>query len=302
MGRDATAGIGTLEALLNLYAKRVASKQKSWPETRRRIDMVFKDHLKKPLAVLTRPDLQMSADAYPAAQQATGAVGGLRPVLKWAAGREYAVGVLADLSLPAPKTRRDRVLTRNELEALLPALAASDRPYAAALRFMLLTLARREEVCGTRWRDLDLKASTMRIGPERSKNKQEHVIPLSRQAAAMVAGMPKGEPGSLVFASRTGGHLTNWDRATKIIMEASGTSGWTRHDLRRTGATLLGDMGFDPHVIEAALNHSAIHSQLAATYNRSRYLPEVTRALQALADRLDGIAAGGANVVPLRAG
>ena len=62
---------------------------------------------------------------------------------------------------------------------------------------------------------------------------------------------------------------------------------------------MLGDLGTEPHVIEAALNHAAIHSALASLYNRSRYLPQVRDALQRLADRLDGIAAGGADVVRL---
>ena len=300
LGRDAKAGIGTLDALLGLYAERAASKQKSWPETRRRVEMVFKDHLSRPLAALTRQELQMAADAYPSPQQASGAVGGLRPVIKWAAGRDYMDAALADLRMPAAKTQRDRVLTREELIRLLPALSASDRPYAAALGFMLLTLARREEVCGARWRDVDLKAGTWRIEAQRSKNKVEHIVPLSRQALSLLQAQARRDVGALVFSSRTGGHLTNWDRATKVIMEASGTSGWTRHDLRRTGATMLGDMGETPDIIEAALNHVTIRSQIAATYNRSRYRPQVAIALQRLADALDGIAAGGAEVVPLQ--
>ncbi len=56
-----------------------------------------------------------------------------------------------------------------------------------------------------------------------------------------------------------------------------------------------------PDIIEAALNHTAIRSQLAATYNRSRYRPQVAAALQRLADALDGIEAGAAKVVPMRA-
>ncbi len=103
-------------------------------------------------------------------------------------------------------------------------------------------------------------------------------------------------PEALVFrtpASRGGdGRLVNWDRETKRLMRETGTTGWTRHDLRRTGATLLGEMGAEPHVIEAALNHAAIQSQLAANYNRARYMPAVRAALQLLADRLDAIAAG----------
>src|SRR5271156_6473045 len=77
------------------------------------------------------------------------------------------------------------------------------------------------------------------------------------------------------------------------------TEGWTRHDLRRTGATMLGEMGELPDIIEAALNHVTIHSPLAATYNRSRYRPQVAAALQRLADALDGIEAGATKVVPL---
>ena len=301
LGRDAKAGIGTLEALLEYYGKRMAASRKSWPKTRRRIELVFKDHLKRPLPALTKQDLQMAADGYVSSQQASVAVGGLRPVLKWAAGRDYLALALSELRNPGQKTRRDRVLGRDELTPLLAALAASDRPYAPAMGFMLLTLARREEVCGARWRDFDLRAGTWRIAAERAKNQTEHVVPLSRQALALVQALPRRKPNELVFCTDTGGHLTNWYREGNLIMKASGTAGWTRHDLRRTGATMLGDMGETPEIIEAALNHVVIKSQIAATYNRSRYRPQVAIALQRLADALDGIAAGGAEVVPMRA-
>lgn len=61
-------------------------------------------------------------------------------------------------------------------------------------------------------------------------------------------------------------------------------------DVWRTAAAWMGDVGTGPHVIEAALNHAAIHSQLPAAYNRSRYSPEVGRALQRWADEMDRIA------------
>jgi len=194
------------------------------------------------------------------------------------------------------------VLGRDDLAKLLPVLASSDRPYAAPLRFMLLTLARREEVCSAQWRHVDFDAATWTI-PE-TKNGQTHVVPLSRQALALLrAQMPSGDkpqPTALIFATDTGGALSNWDRETKLFIKASGTEGWTRHDLRRTGATMLGEMGELPDIIEAALNHVAIRSALAATYNRSRYRPQVAAALQRLADALDGIETGAGAVVPLR--
>jgi len=258
---------------------------------------VFKPYLARPLDMMKAADLQMTADTYPARQSAAAAVRYLRPVLKWGASRRYLPREAALIEPPATVRRRDRVLTREELAALLPALSSSERPYRRALLFMLLTLARREEAAAARWHDVDLSADEWRI-PE-TKNGRGHRVPLSRQAVAVLRAIGPGNPDAFVFATAGGGRLVNWDRETKAVMEDTDTAGWTRHDLRRTGATLLGEMGVEPHVIEAALNHAAIHSQLAATYNRARYLPAVRQALQFLADRLDGLAAGGAEVVKL---
>ena len=300
IGREAQDGIGTLAALLDLYGAKHGATLKSWPECRRRIDGVFAHHIKRPLAALKAPGLQLTADAHKSAQSAAAAVRYVRPVLKWAAKRGYVPAETAVLHPPATVQRRDRVLSREELAALLPVLAASDRPYAAALRFMLLTLARREEVGQASWRAIDLDAGTWTIAE--TKNGRPHVVPLSRQAIDLLRARRPDKPKAtaLVFATSTGSAMANWDKETKALQASSGTDGWTRHDLRRTGATMLGDMGELPDIIEAALNHTAIHSQLAATYNRSRYRPQVAAALQRLADALDGIEQGAGEVVPMR--
>ena len=297
-GASARAGIGTLAALLDLYERQKGSALRSWPEYRRSIGRVFGPFLGRALA-----DLQLAADGYPAQQQASLGVRCVRPVLKWASapGRAYCGAELAGITPPATVQRRQRVLTREELARLLPVLRASDRPYGAALRLMLLTLCRREEIGGARWGDVDWQAGTLTITAERSKNRQPHVVPLPRQAIDLLRARRPEQPdlGAPIFATSRGGQLPNWDRGTKEIMAASGTAGWHRHDLRRTGATLLGEMGELPDMIEAALNHAAVRSPLAATYNRSRYRPQVAAALQRLADALDGIEAGAGEVVAL---
>jgi integrase len=84
---------------------------------------------------------------------------------------------------------------------------------------------------------------------------------------------------------------TNWDRYQKKLFERTGTSGWHRHDLRRTGATTLGGLGVAPHVIEACLGHTTLHSSLAGIYNQSRYTNEHADALQLLADYYNKISA-----------
>ena len=229
-------------------------------------------------------------------------------MLKWASasGRGYVADSLTRITPPVTVKRRDRVLSREELGRLLPILKASGRPYADAMRLMLLTLARREEASAARWQDVNLDASTWTI--KVTKNGQPHVVPLSNQAVMLLrerlpvddgGRLIAHDPTDLIFATASGAALGNWDRESKTIMEDSGTSGWTRHDLRRTGATMLGEMGELPDIIEAALNHVSIRSRLAATYNRSRYRPQVAAALQRLADALDGIEAGKGAVVRL---
>jgi integrase len=299
IGQDARDGVGTLTALLDLYARQKGDSLKSWPECRRRIDHVFKGHLSKPVLALKAADLQMTADAHPSQQSAAAAVRYVRPVLKWAAQRRYLAAELAVLHPPATVRRRDRLLSGVELAKLLPVLRASTRPYAAAVHFMLLTLARREEVGQCRWGQVDMAGGTWSV--RETKNKQPHIVPLSRQALDLLHSLRPEEPDSkaLVFATSTGEALGNWDRETKALQEKSKTANWTRHDLRRTGATMLGEMGELPDIIEAALNHVSIRSPLAATYNRSRYRPQVASALQRLADALDEIEAGAARVVTL---
>jgi integrase len=313
--RAAADGVGTLKALLDLYGPPLSAKKgaatetlrvkpigpgaslKSWLTGRARIERVFRKLLPRPLENMKAADLQMEADSYASAQIAASAVRCIRPVIKWGAGRGYIAEAVATVKPPAQVRRRDRVLTREELQALLPHLNKTDNPYRLALRFMLLTLARREEVAGARWRDVDLQEEALRLPT--TKNKVPHVVPLSRQARTLVQSIGLAKPDALVFAARGGGRLANWDRETKAVMKASGTSGWTRHDLRRTGATMLGELGVEPHIVESALNHAVVHSSLAATYNQARYRPQVRDALQMLADRLDCVAAGGAEISQL---
>lgn len=304
IAKDGRDGIGTLGALVDLYGRLNGEAKKSWPEQLRRIQKVFGAHLPTPLPKLTLADLQMTADGYAARQAASAAVRYLRPILKWASvpGRAYVDPIFASLKTPAAPNRRDRVLSREELARVLPVLRSDGRIYAAVLKFILLTLARREEAAAARWRDVDLEVGTWVI--PRTKNQTPHLVPLSRQARELLASIrpEDADPLDLVFSTRTGKRLSNFDKMTRAIQSASNTAGWTRHDLRRTGATLLGEMGEMPDIVEAALNHTAIHSQLAATYNKSRYRPHVAAALQRLADALDGIETGAGAIVSMFGG
>lgn len=299
-GKDARDGVGTFQALLTTYSTKRGAELRSWGEAQKRIELVFKALLKRPMAALSADDFQAEADSYKFDTTAALAVRSVRPVLKWGAQRGQFPRAVAVIDPPVAVKRRTRILTADELKTVLPALTVSSRPYAPALRLMLLTVTRREEVAGMKWGEVDLEGETWTIPAERSKNGSPHVVPLSTQAAALLASRRPKKPAAkaLVFATGTGERLANWDRETKMIQKASKTAGWSRHDLRRTGATMMGEMGVLPDLIEAALNHVSIRSQLAATYNASRYRPEVSTALQRLADALDVIEHGPAKESP----
>lgn len=292
----------TLSGLLDLYGRQVGKDVKSWaPQMEPQIRRVFRAHLETPLANLSVGALQMTVDDHEKPKSASFGLRCLLTVLRWAASstRGYIDRAFLDLRASAKKPSRDRVLTRDELGKLLPVLRASDSPYAPAFRAILLTATRRGEVAAARWRDVDLVTRTWTLPV--TKTNEVHEIPLSNQAIALLRSLQPvdADPEGFVFTSTSGRRLSDWENATRRLQAASQTEGWTRHDLRRTVATMAGKLGVMPDIVEAMLNHVTVHSQIATVYNKSRYRPEVAAALQKVADALDGVEQGGAEVIRL---
>jgi integrase len=296
----------TLLAIIDAYEKLVGGQRRSWPWSRRMIGHVFRAQLARPALELTAPELQLVIDAHGSRASAGAAVRALKPVLKWAAKRGLIAGDMA-AALEQPEGaqgRRDRVLTRDEIRAILDVVDAVGG-YGDVIHWLFWTACRLDEACSMRWRDVDLGSGLWTIPV--TKTGQPHVVPLPRQAMDFLR--ERGGDDALVFVN-TAGHKLNscWDRATKRIMVLSATSGWHRHDIRRTGATLMGELGVGPHVIEVALGHALRTSsdgstvgRIAGVYNRSRYRAEHADALQRLADELDRIVTGERTIVRLRA-
>ena len=115
----------TLQALIEVYGGTAGKQRKGWSEYQRRIETVFRKVLNKPLPSLTTGELQIIADSYPAIMSASAATRYLRPILKWAAQRAYVDAKLAEIHAPATIQRRKRVLSRQDLAKVLPALKAA---------------------------------------------------------------------------------------------------------------------------------------------------------------------------------
>ena len=296
--RAAHEGIGTFRALLATYfLKGPGARQRRAAKTRKLIERIFTEVLEQPALHIERPGLQLIADNWQSAASAALAVRSLRPCLSWAEKRRLVKTGVADLEPPAAVARRERVLTPKELTAIWSHFR---RRHGQIFKWLLWTGCRLNEAAGMTWGEIDGDKWT--IPAARAKNNRQRTVPLPTQATDLLRSIGPGAPALLVFPSKRGRVLDNWDRETKKVQELSGTSGWHRHDLRRTVATMLGDLGVATHVVSVVLGHAHIADGATAIYARSRYVREHQQALQLLADELDRTRGWGAESRSVRGG
>jgi integrase len=202
---------------------------------------------------------------------------------------------------PAPAAR-DRVLTDAEVGQVWRACGASGEPFGSAVRLLLLTGCRLNEVAGMRTPELSDDGATWTIPGERTKNGRAHVVPLSPQAREVLAGVLRISD-SLVFTTNGRTPVSGWSKVKRRLDRAAEIPSWRLHDLRRTAATGMAELGVPPHVVEAALNHvSGARAGVAGTYNRAAYAAEKRAALERWGAHVAGLASGrrAAKVVPIR--
>jgi integrase len=183
---------------------------------------------------------------------------------------------------------RERVLTHDELRKLWRSLG--DDTFSNIVRLLLLTACRRNEIGKLSWAEVDLVRWQINLPGSRVKNGRDHTVPLSSQAHAILAGLPRRNSSAFLFGERgftDGG-------ASKAKLDARlGIAPWRLHDLRRSAATYMAEIGVLPHVIEQALNHQSGHKGgIAGVYNRSKMTDAVRDGLQRWADHLEALTVG----------
>ena len=221
----------------------------------------------------------------------------LRRMFNWCVERSLVERSPCDnLKAPTPETARDRVLADGETRTAWGAFDQIGWPFGRIAQLLLLTGARRDEIAGARWSDVDLGSRTWAVPASRSKNGQAHTIPLSDAAVSIIAGLPHIGRAGFVFTTNGRTAVSGWSRAKETADKAiSALDGqamphWTFHDLRRTCASGMAALGVPPHVVEAALNHrSGTIKGVAAVYNRYAYESEKREALDKWAKRVEEI-------------
>lgn len=170
-----------------------------------------------------------------------------------------------------------------------------------AIKMVLLTFARTQEIRGARWEEFDLDGRLWTIPADRMKMKIEHRVPLSAQALEVLEQLrPFSRKGGFCFP---GHHDASQMMSENAMLYAIWRMGYrgkaTVHGFRATGSTILNECGFNPDAIERQLAH-AERNKIRAAYHRSEYMEERRKMMDWWAEYLDQLRAG-AKVIPFKA-
>jgi integrase len=312
---------GTLRGAIERYVELNQKGGRYWTHKKARLlgsDM--KGILDKPVRSIAHKDMLAVLDKVRARSEnaARLLLVDLRPFFKWAVPRiPLDSNPMTDIEPPKPTESRERVLEDFEVRAMWQAASGMAWPFASIYRLLLLTGARREEVAGMPWGELDLYSALWQIPGARTKNGRPHRVPLMPPTVALLdpaaiaaAKTGLGYPDSqLVFSTTGKTPPSGWSKAKRALdasmKELLGTrfKEWRVHDLRRTCATGMEDLGIPTHIVETALNHvSGAKAGIVGVYQRAEHKEAVRAAFEAWAKRVIDIVGGGvpSNVIPLR--
>ena len=166
-------------------------------------------------------------------------------------------------------TPRERVLSDDELARIWGACKDLG-DYGIIVKLLIATGCRRGEVGGMCWGEINLDRGTWTIPGTRTKNGRAHSLPLTPLMLAAIADVPHRVARDQLFGVRGNGY-TAWGDGKAALDKRTGIDvAWVVHDIRRSVATKMADIGIQPHIIEQILNHQSGHkSGVAGIYNRS---------------------------------
>jgi integrase len=218
--------------------------------------------------------------------------------------RGHLENVLPKRSKMAPVVHH-AALPWNEIGGFMEKLTALDSVPAMALRFAILTAARSGEVMGARWSEIDFAAKVWTIPPHRMKAGQEHRVPLSDDALAILAKATdeRGQPdqGGLIFPGTTAERPLS-ERGLRQVLWRMARKDLTVHGFRSTFRDWCGEATSYPRdLAEAALAHT-LKDKVEAAYRRGDLLERRRRLMEEWATFCaQPKPANGATVVPIRA-
>lgn len=211
-----------------------------------------------------------------------------RAFFNWAEAKDMISSNPAKLAkIDAQIVERDKELEEGELIKVLLA-ARSGGLFGKAVELMILTACRRNEALKLEWSEVDFEAALWRLPAARAKNKTAAIIALSPRAIELLRSVEKTDD-KYVFSQTPGHAYSSPVHGKEDIDRASGVTGWHLHDIRRTVAGGLQDLGTPDEIIQRILNHSRKSrvGKASGVYMRRDKMPEKRQALEKWAEHLE---------------
>jgi integrase len=266
-----------------------------------------------PVSELTGLTIRGMLSASIGAATARHRFGALSRFLDWCqdAGHIHAnpCAMIGRARRPKAPQARAHYLTPAELGRLWHATELLTEPVWRDLaRFLIAIPCRRSEAARLDWPHIDIDAAEWRQPGHMTKNRDPHRLYLHSLALGVLRARHEATGGKgLVFpAPKSGEAVDTFSDLKSVLSEASGVTGWTWHDFRRSFATALGEAGIPEAVADAILNHrqSATRGGVLGVYQRASRWPEQVKAMELwgrlLAAAIEGRDAD-AKVVPITA-
>jgi len=232
----------------------------------------------------------------------------LRAFFGWAVGRGYLVAnPAAGITNPSREISRDRTPSLSETVEIWNAAGELGYPFGHAIRLLVLTASRREEVGGMRKDEVSIgvgePSAYWTLPASRSKNGRAIRMPIVPTARAVleaaIAARTVGGP--FVFSTTGRSPVSGWSRAKARIDAviqarrhdqgiADAMPGWRFHDLRRAFATAACDvLQIDPAIADRCLNHvgASTTSVISRVYARNELFEQRREALERWAELLE---------------
>ena len=259
-----------------------------------RVEGIFKNRIlpvirNKPIGTISRADVRdivsrVNSERKPSMANNVHRV--MSAFLSWCYLEEIIVGPNPLLGIPLPNRcpSRDRVLSPYEMAVLWFGCLELSSQWGAGVQLLMLTGLRRSEVFGAQLDEIDPRTRTWTIPGTRTKNRHQHRVCLSNAAMRVIEGLHIHNGQKYLLQSEftkqprpITGNTSNFRKLQKLVEPEA--RNWCIHDIRRSVATHMAELGVEPHVIEVVLNHrSGFRRGVTAIYNRYSYNREVIKA------------------------
>jgi integrase len=292
----------TVGDLLCAYERRKLHQLRRGAATYRHLKTVLQPVAGKDVTLLTRRELGMLIDdlADRAPIQANRTLAYMKAFFGWAVGRGYMdTSPAAPLAKPVREIARERAPDIVELAEIWVAAESLGYPFGDAVRLLMLTASRRDEVSAMRVDELDLGACgtlCWTIPAARSKTGRSIKLALPNLARSIVESALAARPAGSQWVFSTNGSrpISGWSKAKARLdqtivrhrllenVEPAYLTPWRLHDLRRSFATLACDaLNIDPAVADRCLNHvgASTRSTISRVYGRSEFFEQRKDAL-----------------------